>query len=79
MANQNTDMSRACQTRWQRKNPEKRKVHRILYIEVRAGRMVRPTECSRCGLTASRIDGHHEDYRKPLDVIWLCKRTFRRD
>jgi ribosomal protein S27AE len=26
--------------------------------------------CSRCG--APKTHAHHEDYRKPLDVIWLC-------
>jgi len=28
--------------------------------------------CSKCKST-ERIDGHHPDYDRPLDVIWLCR------
>lgn len=28
--------------------------------------------CSECGAT-DRVHAHHEDYSRPLDIIWLCK------
>jgi ribosomal protein S27AE len=30
-----------------------------------------PTPCVRCGEIKSLA--HHEDYDKPLDVMWLCQ------
>lgn len=27
--------------------------------------------CNDCGSTAT--EAHHEDYSKPLDVVWLCR------
>lgn len=40
---------------------------------IRSGRMTRPDECERCGAKV-RVDAHHHDYSKPLDVEWLCRR-----
>lgn len=37
---------------------------------VKSGRLIK-TPCVDCGST-KRIEGHHPDYSKPLDVIWLC-------
>lgn len=36
---------------------------------VRDGRLV-PQPCEVCG--SEKVQAHHEDYSKPLDVIWLC-------
>jgi hypothetical protein len=56
---------------WQAKNAEKRQAHIILGNAIRAKKII-PQPCERCGF-ALGVHGHHEDYSKPLDVIWLCK------
>ena len=35
------------------------------------GKIVRPDLCSRCD-KKGLIHGHHENYSKPYEVIWLC-------
>lgn len=39
---------------------------------LREGKLVRPDACTKCGASACRIEGHHPDYSKPGDVVWLC-------
>ena len=36
-------------------------------------RLKRPSVCEICGKDTERIDGHHSDYNKPLDVVWCCR------
>lgn len=31
--------------------------------------------CDVCGV--EKVEGHHQDYRKPLEVIWLCNKHHR--
>jgi hypothetical protein len=38
---------------------------------VRDGRCKKGTKCHDCGKHV-KLCGHHEDYYKPLDVVWLC-------
>lgn len=38
---------------------------------VRDGRLYKPSKCEACNKTAA-LHGHHCDYNKPLDVMWLC-------
>lgn len=57
---------------WVKRNPEKANAHYILNYNVRKGRVIKPTVCSSCG-TKGPLDAHHEDYSKPLEVIWLCR------
>lgn len=35
-----------------------------------------PEPCAICG-TTDQIEMHHEDYSKPLDVVWLCRAHHR--
>ncbi len=55
--------------RIRREHPEKYKAHNALSNAVRDGRIMRQP-CEVCGRKDAH--GHHEDYSKPLDVIWLC-------
>lgn len=56
---------------WRSNNPLKYKAHKILNKAVRKGDIVKSTRCSNCD-SQNRLSGHHEDYNKPLDVLWLC-------
>ncbi len=39
---------------------------------LRDGTIVRPEICSACD-DVGVIDGHHPDYKKGLEVVWLCQ------
>lgn len=52
-------------------SPEKYKARYALTNAIRDGRVVRGV-CAVCG--SSQVEGHHHDYSKPLDVVWLCKK-----
>ena len=58
--------------RWKERNKHKKAAHNVVNNAIRDGRLVKPDSCQSCGKTNSRIEGHHEDYLKPLDVSWLC-------
>ena len=58
---------------WDRKNPEKRRAHDRAMYAVETGKLIRPDICSSCHKEC-KPHAHHEDYSKPLDVIWLCSR-----
>jgi len=51
-------------------NPLKYKARQALYRAVRSGKLMRGP-CAHCG-SAVDTHGHHTDYTRPLDVIWLC-------
>jgi len=56
---------------YRRKNPDKYRAHTALNHAVERGGIIKPTVCEGCGKKC-RLSGHHEDYMKPLDVIWVC-------
>jgi len=42
----------------------------------RTKKLKKPNNCSLCGLTEN-ICAHHEDYSKPLDIIWACAKCHK--
>jgi len=57
--------------RWRAENPEKYKAQTAVGNAVRDGKLARGA-CVECG-EAEMVVGHHHDYSKPLDVIWMCR------
>ena len=57
-------------------NPHRMKARHAVSNAIRDGRLKRGP-CHFCG-TEKNIEGHHNDYSKPLDVVWLCKRCHRK-
>lgn len=55
--------------KWREQNPEKYRAHVALNNAVRDGKVQRGV-CVRCG--SPEVHAHHEDYSRPLDVVWLC-------
>lgn len=53
-------------------DPQMKKARNAAYHAIRKGRLTREP-CQVCG-SSHRIEAHHEDYLKPLDVMWLCKK-----
>ena len=56
--------------KYHRTHRDRMRARRALWKALKAGRITR-TSCARCGSTIG-LHGHHEDYSRPLDVVWLC-------
>lgn len=56
---------------YRKNHHDKYLAHEKLQYALDTGKIVRPSECSVCGVKCTP-QGHHYDYTKPLDVIWLC-------
>ncbi len=57
--------------KWNESNPEKRTAHMRLNAQISSGKMKR-AKCEVC--EADKVDAHHDDYSKPLEVRWFCRR-----
>jgi hypothetical protein len=44
--------------------------HRLVGVAIREGKL-KKQPCVICG--ERLVDGHHRDYGKPLEVLWLCR------
>lgn len=58
--------------RHQEKHRDKYLARQWVRRAVARGKIIKPKNCQICNIEASRIEGHHEDYSKRLEVLWLC-------
>ena len=59
-----------------REEPGYMSAHNRLIRAVYSGKIKRPKSCGSCGKRCTP-SGHHDDYSKPLDVLWLCSKCHR--
>src|SRR5690242_8607704 len=51
----------------------KNKAYRELNRALKLGLLAKPAACERCEQSAA-VEGHHDNYDKPLNVKWLCRK-----
>ena len=56
--------------RWRAEDKRRSQCHNAVARAVKNGKLL-PQNCERCG--CEKTVAHHEDYNKPLDVMWLCQ------
>jgi len=54
--------------------PEQAKAKWLVQKHVQRGKIVKPNKCQMCGheFPKSKLQAHHHDYNKPLEVSWYC-------
>jgi len=62
------------QRRRRANHPEKMRAYNMVARALRNGSLVKPP-CEVCG--ELKVQAHHHDYNKPLDVRWLCFKCHR--
>lgn len=55
--------------KYKKSNLLKIKAQGVLAYAIKMKRIIK-TPCLVCG--AEKVEGHHPDYSRPLDVVWLC-------
>jgi len=60
----------------QQKYPKRTKAQAKLASLIRSGKLI-PEPCFQCE-AITNIEGHHSDYNKPEEIVWLCKSCHRK-
>ena len=56
---------------WKINNKDKYLAQKKVQNRIHRGVIEKPDYCQMCGRECF-IHGHHADYSKPLDIIWIC-------
>lgn len=54
------------------RHKEKNRARGKLNYAVKKGIVIKPKNCEKCKQIPNKLEGHHIDYEKPLEVVWLC-------
>lgn len=56
---------------WREVNKYKCSAHQAVARAIKKGSITKPERCQVCG-SCEKLNAHHYDYQKPLEVVWLC-------
>ena len=56
---------------WDARNRHKKNAHTVVRRAIKSGKITKPDRCQICG-KVGEVQAHHEDYNKPLEVIFVC-------
>lgn len=70
--------NRAAVRDWSERNPLAARARSILRRAIRKGEITPPATCQIEGCDVGQVVGHHADYLRPADVLFLCGRHHRR-
>lgn len=73
-AKKNREKINAYQRYWRSlpQNSVKKDAWKMVQLALKFNILQRPNCCSNCGVKC-KPEAHHNDYNKPLDIVWLCK------
>lgn len=57
--------------KYKKAHPLETKARKLLEYAVKTGKIIKK-QCLVCG--EKKVVGHHDDYLKPLEVKWLCRK-----
>lgn len=55
---------------WRERNLDKVKAQRVVFVLQRSGKIKK----QKCFCGKSKTEAHHENYSKPKEIVWLCKK-----
>jgi hypothetical protein len=75
-AHKNKERLAEIKARHRAKHPD-RQLARWMVTHAIEHAKITPQPCEVCGVLDNTIEGHHEDYSRPLKVNWLCNQHHR--
>lgn len=63
--------------KYESQNRDKVKAWRKVKSATTSNKISKPKSCQVCGKCA-RLDAHHNDYTKSLEVVWVCRKCHKK-
>lgn len=63
---------------YQQEHPDRVKIQKAVKLAIKAGKIIRPDICPKCGRKA-RIQAHHFNYEHFMNFVWLCASCHKKE